>query len=94
MSSSRPSRHPLVPGTPEFNKLYPSPLRTAVLYFLAGGACTGVAELNLAYPALFYVFGVTAGLLGFPNAVAALRVALAKQKSAAGARPEEKQASH
>lgn len=79
MSASRPSRQPLVPGTPEFNKLYPRPLRTAVLYLFAGGACMAIAEGNFAYPALFYAFGVTAGLLGLPNAIAAMRVALANR---------------
>jgi hypothetical protein len=80
MSAPRPSRpQPVVPGTPEFDKLYPAPLRTAVLYLFVGGACMSIAELNVAYPALFYVFSVTAGLLGLPNAIAALRVALSKR---------------
>lgn len=79
MSAPRPPRPTLVPGTPEFNKLYPSPLRTAVLYLFAGGACVAIAEGKFAYPALFYAFGVTAGLLGLPNAIAALRVALANR---------------
>lgn len=78
MSAPRTPPKPLVPGTPEFNKLYPAPLRTAALYLFAGGVCLSVAELNLAYPALFYAFGVTCCLLGLPNAIAALRVALGR----------------
>jgi hypothetical protein len=76
MKNTSNPKYPLKPGTEEFDKMYPNPLRTAYLCIAGGLLGIVMAECNIIPPVLGYFIGLGCGIKGLPHSLAAVRLAL------------------
>lgn len=66
-------KYPLQPGSEEFKKMHPHPLRTAWCYLVVGMVGIALAKYNIIPNELGYVIALICSFLGLPSIVAAFR---------------------